>query len=314
MNPVAVCICTRERWHQLNRLLATLADLPRPAGTLFIIVNSGDRDPRTEAAVANFRKACGARVDYVAETRVGISAARNAALAAARAAGAKIVAMLDDDEWPSPDWLTKLIETRRATGAAVVGGPVQPVFASRLVRLRKYEKLWSVQRGSLNGRLYVYCTCNCLFDLAAADVLGGTPFPDEFGLTGGEDAVFFRRLSFAGVAMAWSEEAVVFEDVPEERASFAWMRRRWYRHGNVGVQCEKVAPDPAGLSPLFKTILLCGRLPVYPLFNRSTLRAPLLWILECERIRGRIASHIGRIRPNYEGAPAPGSARGSVQD
>lgn len=300
MSTVAVCVCTCERAAQLRRLLAILDALPRPAPTFFVVVNSGGRDPRAEAVVDEFRNTSSSRLEYVAETRPGISAARNAALAAARARGAEIVAMLDDDEWPSREWLTKLFATRLATGAAIVGGPVQPVFANRSGRLGKYERLWSVQRGSLGGRLYVYCTCNCLFDLSAADLLGPAPFPEEFGLSGGEDAVFFRRLHFAGVPMAWSNEAVVFEDVPEERANFAWMRRRWYRHGNVGVQCEKAAPDPKGLPPLLKTVALCGRLPLYPLFNRQALSAPLIWMLECERIRGRIASHVGRVRANYE--------------
>lgn len=310
-----MCVCTCERARQLSRLLAILDELQRPARTIFVVVNSGGRDPRAQAVVDEFRKTSSSRVEYVAETCPGISAARNAALVAARAAGAEIVAMLDDDEWPSREWLTRLIETRLATGAAVVGGPVQPVFASRSERLRKYERLWSVQRGSLSGRPYVYCTCNCLFDLSAADLLGPAPFPEEFGLSGGEDVVFFRRLHFAGVPMAWSDEAIVFEDVPEERANFAWMRRRWYRHGNVGVQCEKAAPGPTGLPPLLKTIALCGRLPLYPLFNRLALSAPLLWILECDRIRGRIASHIGRIRANYErSGGTSGSASESAVD
>jgi succinoglycan biosynthesis protein ExoM len=266
---------------------------------MFVVVDSGGRDPQMEALVAGFRETSRARVEYVAEAYPGISAARNAAVAAARAAGAAAVAMLDDDEWPSDEWLTRLIETQVATGAAVVGGPVKPVFASRPERIRKYEKLWSVQKGSLNGRLHVYCTCNCLFDLSAVEALGIAPFPEQFGFTGGEDVVFFRRLHFAGVPMAWSDEAVVFEDVPEERASFAWMRRRWYRHGNAGVQCEKAAPDPKGPSPFFKTVALCARLPLYPLFNRRALHAPLLWILECEKLRGRIASHLGRVRVHY---------------
>ncbi|MGH6888537.1 MAG: glycosyltransferase family 2 protein [Rhizomicrobium sp.] len=299
MGPVAVCVCTWERPKQLARLLTILAELPRPAGTIFVVVNSGGHDPQTDALVTKFRETCASRVEYVAETSPGISAARNAALAEARAAGATAVAMLDDDEWPSRAWLTSLVETQLVTGAGVVGGPVQAVFASRPERLRKYENLWSVQRGLLNGQLHVYCTCNCLFKICAADVLGTAPFPEEFGLTGGEDVVFFRRLHFAGVPMAWSDEAVVFEDVPEERASFAWMRRRWYRYGNAGVQCEKAAPDPKGPSPLLKTIVLCGRLPLYPLFKRGALRAPLLWILECERICGRVASHFGKVRVNY---------------
>jgi succinoglycan biosynthesis protein ExoM len=194
-------------------------------------------------------------------------------MAAARRAGAALVAMLDDDEWPTTDWLIHLLEMREASGAGVVGGPVRPVFGPDWHSPKKIEGLWSVQRGRLNSRPYVYCTCNCLIDLAA------------------------------GIEMAWAEEAVVFEEIPANRATFAWMRRRWYRQGNVGVRCELAAPGHGDLSPLVKTVLLCVRFPVYPFVSRNTARGALLWVLEAERIRGRIAAHLGILHEEY-GRPA----------
>ena len=317
MDLVAVCVCTYRRTRQLSRLLDSFLQLTRPAATIFVIVDNDGCNPRTAALVLKFRDSCGSRVEYVTEPGLGISAARNAALATARIAGATAVAMLDDDEWPSPDWLAKMLETRNATGADVIGGPVRPVFTGRKRPPEKYERLWSVQRGLLNGRLHVYCTCNCLIQVSAAKLLGDRPFPDEFGLTGGEDVVFFRRLHFAGVKMAWCDEAVVFEEFAEDRATLAWMRRRWYRHGNAGVRCERASPNPVGLSPLAKTALLCVRLPVYPLFNRAALRMPVLWMLEAEKVRGRIASHLGMVHLDYrrshchsEGHSRAGSGQG----
>jgi len=50
-----------------------------------------------------------------------------------------------------------------------------------------------------------------LVDLHAVSILGDSPFESEFGLTGGEDSVFFRRLFFAGVGMAWCEDALLYE-------------------------------------------------------------------------------------------------------
>ena len=300
---VAVCVCTRDRPVQLQRLLESFCSLQRPVGTMFVIIENGSGDARTKELVAEFRARCGSKVEYEIEPRPGISAARNTAIAVARKSGASIAAMLDDDEWPCPGWLLALLEMRARTGASIIGGPVRPVFKRHKRHLRKYEMLWSVQKGSLRGRLHVYCTCNCLLDLAAIAFLGGESFPEEFGLTGGEDVVFFRRLHFAGVSMAWADEAIVFEEVPEERASLAWIRRRWYRHGNTGVRCELAAPDPEGPSPALKTVLLCMRLPFYPLFSRRVWRAPWIWLFEAEKIRGRIASHLGHIRADYDAPP-----------
>jgi succinoglycan biosynthesis protein ExoM len=297
---IAICVCTFRRPEQLGRLLNAFIRMVRPASSVFVIVDNDGQDPQVREQVDKFRNLSGAGVEYVIEQTPGISAARNTAIATARHLDAAMVAMLDDDEQPSPDWLAKLLEARHATGAGVVGGPVKPVFDSDSGKLEKYERLWSLGRGFLNGRVYVCATCNCLIDLSAIAVLGDRPFPAEFGLTGGEDSVFFRKLFFAGIKMAWAEEAVVYEEIAASRASIGWMRRRWYRHGNAGVRAELAAPDPNGLQPLLKTLLLCVRLAVYPLFNREALTKPLFWLLESDRIRGRMASHFGRVFAEYE--------------
>jgi succinoglycan biosynthesis protein ExoM len=299
MEPIAVCICTYRRPLQLARLLKILAEIPRPSVTMFVIVDNDGSSGKTESAVHNFQILCGAPVKFIVETEPGLSAARNAALRVARRAGARTVALLDDDEWPSPQWLTKLIETQSRSGAAVVGGPVHPVFPTGSVPLKKYGTLWSVQKGRLAGRTHVYCTCNCLLDLSAVEFLGDQPFPLEFGFTGGEDVVFFRRLHSAGVRMAWSDDAIAFEEISAERASLGWLRRRWYRLGNIGVKCERAAPIAGALPPLPKTILLALRFLIYPLVNLRVLTMPLLWLLEAERIRGRLASHVGTVVMQY---------------
>jgi len=297
--PVAVCVCTFRRPRQLSRLLSALLEIRQPGAICFVIVDNDGLDPAVEALVADFRTRVGAPVEYVVECRPGISAARNTAIRVARRSGAGLIAMLDDDEWPSRDWLLNLLAAQKASGAAAVGGPVEPVFEPNSPVPKKFEQLWSVRQGRLKGRLYVYCTCNCLLDLHGIAFLGDTPFPEDFGVSGGEDAVFFRRLFFAGARMAWTEEALVFEEIPAHRATLDWMRRRWYRHGNVGLRCELAAPGPGDLRPFLKTALLCARLPLYPLLSRNPVRGALLWFLEAERVRGRIAAHFGLVREEY---------------
>jgi succinoglycan biosynthesis protein ExoM len=293
MEQIAVCVCTYRRPLQLARLLKALVEMARPADTRFVIVNNDGCEPETENLVRDFQNACRAPVTYVVETEPGLSAARNAVFKAARGAGISTVALLDDDEWPSGSWLTKLIDMRRETGAAVVGGPVCPVFEAGKAPSVKYQSLWSVQKGRLRELAHVYCTCNCLIDLGAVAFLGDEPFSSAFRFTGGEDVVFFRRLHAAGMKMAWAEEAVVFEEISGERATFGWLRRRWYRLGNIGVRCERTAPVRGDMPAFAKTILLALRLLIYPLFNRRVFTAPLLWLLEGERVRGRLASHAG---------------------
>lgn len=291
---VVVCVCTYRRPLQLSRLLDSLSRIVRHPSTTFLVADNDGSDLDIERRVNEFRRTSGARVEYVIERTPGIAAARNAAFATAASLGADVVAMLDDDEWASPDWLTKLLQARENSGAAIVGGPVHPVFATSRPELAGYEWLWSIRKDYRDGRIYVSCTCNCLIDVSAVvSILGSRPFPVEFGLTGGEDAVFFRRLHNAGIKMTWAEEALLFEEVPDERARFAWIGQRWYRQGNVGVACERAARAPGQLSPWLKSMLLFGRLPVYPLFQRAAFGLPRLWLLEYERLRGRLAAHLG---------------------
>lgn len=296
---IAICICTYRRPAQLARLLKELAEIACPADAGFVIVDNDGRDPRTQSLVRDFQEGCGAEVSYVVETEPGLSAARNAAFRAARALGVAAVALLDDDEWPSQHWLTNLIATRCRTGAAVVGGPVCPVFDERRAPSEKYQSLWAVREGTLRGLTHVYCTCNSLVDLGAVVFLGDEPFANAFGFTGGEDVVFFRRLHAAGIRMAWSDNAVVFEEISGDRATLGWLRRRWYRLGNIGVRCERAAPVPGDVPAFAKTILLALRLTIYPLVNRKVFAAPFLWLLEAERIRGRLASHMGATVTQY---------------
>src|ERR1700722_2963519 len=138
---VVVCLCTYRRPSQLSRALDSLVSIARPASTVFLVVDNDGRDPEIERRVRNFGHATGARVEYVVESSPGISAARNAAIGAARLLGARTLAMLDDDEWATPDWLMQLLAAQKATGAGIVGGPVRPVFPAHKKELKRYADL-----------------------------------------------------------------------------------------------------------------------------------------------------------------------------
>ena len=76
---------------------------------------------------------------------------------------------------------------------------------------------------------------------------GGVRFHERFGLTGGEDVLFFRDLKAVGAEIVWSPEAWVSEHVPGERATFAYLAREYFRCGNVRAAIEAMeAEEPAG--------------------------------------------------------------------
>src|SRR5207244_5719717 len=81
-----------------------------------IVVDDGSRDGT--AAIA---REYGFRL--ISTDNRGLSRARNTGL---EAATGEIVAYIDDDAWPDPDWLNYLAVTFRTTDHVGVGGPNLP--------------------------------------------------------------------------------------------------------------------------------------------------------------------------------------------
>ena len=297
---LAIGLCTYKRPTSLERLLKHIATTSAEAALrphVVIVDNDGD-DPAVKAVVDAFAESSGLAVSYLVERKPGISAARNAVFEEASRLDIRLLAMIDDDEWPSSDWLPSLLATWKAESAVVVGGPVRPVFPEEArSRLERYRRYWSVCRQELNGKPFVYCTCNFLIDLGQVTHIERPLFEEKFGLSGGGDTVFFRRLFFAGLKMAWSKEALVYEEVPPSRASIAWLRQRRFRVGNHAVGWELVGGSK--VKSLLKTAGLTARLLIYPLLGRDRGSPFMGWMLEFDKVRGRYNAHSGQVFMEY---------------
>ena len=302
---LAVGLCTYKRRSSLERTLEHVAIAAKALelAPCVIVVDNDGQDPEVRTSVERFSAQSGLVVHYVVEPRPGISAARNAIFDQAEKVHVRFVAMIDDDEWPSPDWLAALLAEQAATSASVVGGPVRPVFPDNAARLRRYARFWSVDRQYIGGKPFVFCTCNFLIDMQAIADVPRPLFDEKFGLSGGGDTVFFRGLFFAGHPMAWSEKAFVHEEVPPSRASFAWMRQRRYRVGNHQARWEGLENRRRAVA---KTFGLAARLLVYPLLRREPEMPFAAWLFEYDKLRGRVASHLGDVFVEYGRSSAPG--------
>ncbi|EJN08086.1 glycosyltransferase family 2 protein [Herbaspirillum sp. YR522] len=303
---LAIGLCTYKRRPSLERLLehiaVAVATLGQPA-TVIVVDNDGS-DPEVRKSVEGFSARTGIAANYIIESTPGISAARNAIFDEATRLGVRFMAMIDDDEWPAPGWLVELLKTQSAERAAVVGGPVRPVFPDNAAHLQKYARYWSVQRQFLEGKPFVFCSCNFLIDMQAIANEPRPLFDEKFGLSGGGDTVFFRKLFYRGHPMAWSEDAWIHEEVPQSRAGFKWMRQRRYRVGNHAVRWESIGGK--SLRSFAKTLGITARLPLYPLFRREPESVMVGWLLEYDKIRGRWASHFGDVFVEYARPEEPG--------
>ncbi|HEU4550567.1 MAG TPA: glycosyltransferase, partial [Rhizomicrobium sp.] len=121
---VAVCIPTFKRPKSLKRLLDAIAAL-RTDAHLSVLVADNDAE-----AHAGFDLAAGTAGQYrwplsaaVVEKR-GIAQVRNNLVARALASGSRFIVMIDDDEWPDPEWIAQFLSCADATGADVLQGSI----------------------------------------------------------------------------------------------------------------------------------------------------------------------------------------------
>ncbi|HRJ69989.1 MAG TPA: glycosyltransferase family A protein, partial [Beijerinckiaceae bacterium] len=122
MDTVSIVIPTYNRNRSLERALASALAQQQTCGSVSLEIIVVDNSPDGNAAAIVAAHAGGpVAVRSLHEPKTGVANARNAGVAAAQG---RWVAFLDDDEEASPDWIARLTETARATGADAVFGPV----------------------------------------------------------------------------------------------------------------------------------------------------------------------------------------------
>jgi succinoglycan biosynthesis protein ExoM len=227
---IVVAIPTFKRPKALARLLAALEKLDTE-DKLIVVVADNDATGRGGYDLC---RSLGA--DYrwpldpvIAEDR-GIAQVRNVLVARALAySGAQYVAMIDDDEWPSPEWLRELVRVQAKTGADVVEGSI--LFEGAHGHAASFDGVSDMRRPTgpvamLEGAGNILITRACLEKLTAPW------FDPAFALSGGEDRDFFARVEASGGHFAWTDEGLAYTEVPERRQSLAWLFRRAYSIGN----------------------------------------------------------------------------------
>lgn len=152
--------------------------------------------------------------------RLGVGAARNAGIAAARG---EVIAFLPDDGLPDRDWLERRLELHDR-GFPVVGGAVVNAhpgsWVARAEYLHEYSALVPVQ-----AMLEAQATPHAIsVHRAVFERLGSYP---EDAYTG-EDTLFARRIVEAGIPVAFSAEVRLAH---RGSTTLPAMLRHAWRHG-----------------------------------------------------------------------------------
>lgn len=228
---MTVAICTRQRPILLRKMLESCVKIrPDPRTDIqFIVVENGPRE-QAETIVRDFTDRLDIR--YVHAPEVGLVNARNAAIEAFLEGGADWMASFDDDLVVDPDWLHNMVDVMQAY-------PGDVVFAGRQLRIledgsiSKYH-LIGPAFGSKNGIVnWNSSTANMVFHRSVFTSDGLTMrFHPVFNLTGGEDTYFALSLKDKGVNIRWVEDAIVREDIHEERTELAIHIKRGINNAN----------------------------------------------------------------------------------
>jgi succinoglycan biosynthesis protein ExoM len=227
---ICVCICTYRRAQLLKRLLEGLGSQATDGQfTYSIVVVDNDRLRSAEPVVSDFGRTSSIPVRYFVEPQQNIAMARNKAVEHAEG---NYVAFIDDDEFPTQDWLLTLLGACRQYGVDGVLGPVNPHFDEeppKWIRLGKFWQRPTYPTGTIidgmKGR-----TGNVLLKKEVFPA-GSGPFRPEF--RSGEDQDFFTRMIDNGHVFIWCNEAVAYEVVPPIRWKRSFILKRSLFFGSM---------------------------------------------------------------------------------
>lgn len=230
----------------------------------------------------------------IAETRVGIPYARNAAIETAVNRNLDALVFIDDDEWPSREWLAALVHTWQMTRADIVLGPVGAVLPNNAPSWAHRSGIFDKDRKVGEGvEIRTAYSFNTLLSRRTLETLGPS-FDPIFCRLGGSDHDYFKRAGPAGLRSVWSPRALVYEEISQERLSLLWVLKRGYR---IGVAARlsaglRLGRRKAGSKVAFLTLANLG----YAVINvAGTWHSRLSWVESIRRFGIVVGLLIGDI-------------------
>lgn len=211
---VSVCVCTYKRPALLKRLLTELSR--QETDDLFtysVVVADNDDAGSARAIVSDFRSQSSMPIKYCIEPMRGIAHARNRVVGDAEG---QFLAFIDDDEFPSTNWLRILFRTCNEQRVDGVFGPVRRHFdeipPSWVLKSRFYDR-----RVEPTGKVVHWQEARTGNVLLKRAIIGDDPVPFRTEFRVGEDQDFFRRKMAEGRVFIWCADAEAFEVVPPAR-------------------------------------------------------------------------------------------------
>lgn len=235
-----VALCTHNHADRLVRTLADLNTLNQPeAEWELLVIDNGCRD-ETPQLLAGHTWPAGWKVRVVREEKLGLSNARNRAIADARG---EYVIFMDDDETAAPDWLCAYERLIRNEKPDAFGGSIRVMiederpawlsdellgFLGELQRADTIQPLTDPYT-SFNGGNFGFRKTVC-DTVGTFDAMLGRKGTDN---TGGEEVDFYRRLLQAGFDVWWTPEAIIYHRIQAVKLKRDYFLDLHYRQGRM---------------------------------------------------------------------------------
>ena len=229
---ITVAVCTYNRPLLLGQLLESIGNQTLARDTFQVLVVDNYPDEHVLDEIKSKFQGC----NYITFTRSfppGLSTARNHAL---HICESKYIAYIDDDALPDKGWLQALLKIFKKTAAAVVGGPIKPIWSTGIPDWlpQKYAACLTIldhgpQDRALDEWSFVYGT-NMAFDVDVVRKAGG--FHEALGRRGkvsllsDEEIELQKNLQSSGYSRHYSAGALVNHRVHDERLRQSYFRSR----------------------------------------------------------------------------------------
>ena len=228
-NICSVCIATFKRPALLRKLIQSLFDQKNIEEILLeIIIVDNDIEKSAKEIVAEFSGTSSITISYYEQPIQNISLTRN--MAVDKSSG-HYIAIIDDDETADNYWIRNLIDTLVKFDADVVFGYVIPVFDSNIAQWLKQREIYFLPIGKTGDLPLFRYTTNCLIRSDKVKKFS-LKFDPEYGLSGGEDRVFFDLLSEYKFKFVVCREAITYETIPANRTKLKSICYRQIQKGN----------------------------------------------------------------------------------
>jgi len=237
---ISAIVCTYNRCDLLKESLSRIANQQSDGLRYEVIVIDNNSTDDTRQLIEGFAASICCPMRYVFEPQQGVSHARNAGIATARA---PLLAFFDDDVLVASDWLARIKQTLDLhSDLDYVGGKVLPRWGNAPPAWLVQDNWAPIAVQDYGDQPFVLnatpsvglISANLAIRRSALDDVGW--FRTELqrvkdGIGSMEDQELLERMARAGKRGLYAPQIVVWADVPQPRMRRSY-HRRWHRgHG-----------------------------------------------------------------------------------